>query len=773
MRAFEVFVAPSPKNSAAGRPRGARDVLDVFVHGANVTARVDDPHGLAVLCDLARAVSELAAAPRGKALVRFYEQPWELCVERLGGSASLSVYRTGPHPDVAVYDACVPFADVVGGARDAVQEALASCPLGDDGLAFDLAEAAAKLDEISLAADEPPAPDSEPVPVSVELEPDVPIAFGADFALRSAHRNAGAPTTERTDLHGLLFRGRVRAVVRGRGIELGEALPFLFAERLLSIMQRVLDAFEQGRVLHLREDAGGAGVGVRLGAGGEVALMLSPMGSRTHSTFPSLGVSDAVFAALAFGRSLVRAILRRDRGQAHNLRLVAFRRALRETQDRLRETWRTDARENPRPEAYRAYATTRLLAQKTATAHAPSARLRYTSRWRALVPGIDLRSTFLCGDRLVVGAAAETFCLDRKTGEVQWRVPTRKASSVPTPHGIARLSSDGQLGVLDLVTGESRVQTSLRPRTGGPVAGAVVAAPGLPKLIIVTEGEHHLVAVDLLTGEARWRASWGKGNVLRLRRLGKLLYCTSGDTAISAFDVQTGSVVWRVRDRLRFCGTPVFDHERLYTVAGGMGGAAVLYGIDLFAGSVRFATRVPGPDRAGDLHPAEGALAAVEGAPLVCGRSVAVVVRDRQGVRLASFDRETGELGWVSGHTVAPSGTSWLAVDDVILGNTPTGELLALDARDGSLRYRHVLGRTLEVDVPRRLEPVLRGGAVYVPHADVHVFRPADGVALGTVGPCETIPDLLRIDERCDVYVAEESGHMACFGVASRLERVK
>jgi len=774
MRAFEVFVAPSPKTPAAGQARGAREVLDVFVHGANVTARVDDPHGLTVLCDLARAVTELGAAPRGKALVRFYETPWELCVERLGGNASLSVYRTGLHPDVVVYDACVPFVEVVAGARDAVHEALATCSRHDGALAFELSDAAAKLAELALTlrADEPPAPDSEPVPVSVELEPDVPIAFGADFALRPAQSQPSGSTAERADLHGLLFRGRMRAVVRGRGVEIGDGLPFLFAERLLSIMQRVLDAFEQGRALNLREQAAGAGIGVRLGANGEIALMLSSVGAQTPWTFPSLGVSDTVFAALAFGRSLVRAVLRRDRSQAHNLRLVAFRRALRETQDRLRETWRSDAKENPRPEAYRAYATTRLLSQKPA-AHAPSVRLRYTSRWRALVPGIDLKSTFLCGDRLVVGGAQETFCLDRKTGEVQWRVPTRKASSVPTPHGIARLSSDGQLSVLDLVSGEARVQTQLRPRTGGPVAGAVVGAPGLPKLIVVTEGERHLVAVDLLTGEARWRASWGKGNVLRLRRLGKLLYYTSGDTAIAALDVQTGSVVWRVRDRLRFCGTPVFDHERLFTVAGGMGGAAVLYGIDLFSGAVRFASRVPGPDRLGDLHAAEGALAAVEGTPLVCGRSVAAVVRDRQGVRLASFDRETGELGWVSSSTVAPSGTSWLAVDDLLLGNTPTGELIALDARDGSLRYRHVLGRILEVDVPRRLEPILRGGAVYVPHADVHVFRPADGVALGTVGPCEAIPDLLRIDERCDVYVAEESGHMACFGVASRLERIK
>jgi outer membrane protein assembly factor BamB len=771
MRAFEIFLTTPPARSgvvARQTPRNAaREVLDVFVNGANVTARAFGPEAGAsaplVLCDLARAVGTLATAPRGKALVRFYDEPWEMCIERLGGLASLSVYRAGAHPEVVVYDARVPFADVVAGAREAVASALETASASHR---FELRDAASRLDECDVSPDEPADDDAEPLPVSVELEPDVPLAFAADFALRTNAGTAPEAAIERTDLHGLLFRGRARAVVRGRAVDLGEAFPFLFAERLLGVMQRALDAFEQGRPLHVREAAGGVRFGLRVGPSGDVALSLA------NYTFPSLAVSDAVFAALAFGRALARAIVRRDRSQSHNLRLVAFRRALRETHEQLHHACRSDSKTNPRPEAYRAYAVGAQAAPAPDSARLGT-RLRYTSRWRALVPGIDLRATFLCGDRLVASGAHETFCLDRASGEVHWRVPTRRSPCVPTPYGVARVHADGELLLLDLVTGEVRVRTKLRPRTSGPPCGAVVGAAGLPKLLVVTEGERHLVAVDLLTGEARWRASWGNGSIPRLRRLGKLLYATSGDTAVTAFDVQTGSVVWRVRDRLRFCGTPQADRDVVFAVAGGVSGAGALYGIDAFEGRVKFAAPLPGPDQNGDLHVREGTLATVEGSPLVGARRVAVAVRDREGVRLAAFDRASGELAWTSPSTVAPSGTSWLAVDDVLLGNTPTGELVALDEADGSLRYRHVLGRMLEADVPRRLEPVLRGGAVYVPHADVHVFRPGDGSSLGVVGPCETIPDLLRVDERCDVYVAEESGHMACFGVASRLQRVK
>jgi hypothetical protein len=43
---------------------------------------------------------------------------------------------------------------------------------------------------------------------------------------------------------------------------------------------------------------------------------------------------------------------------------------------------------------------------------------------------------------------------------------------------------------------------------------------------------------------------------------------------------------------------------------------------------------------------------------------------------------------------------------------------------------------------------------------------------LGTL-PTDLIPDLLRVDDACNVYVAEETGHVAAFGVAPRLALVR
>jgi hypothetical protein len=724
-----------------------------------------------VLRDLGAAVASLCARPRGKAIVRMYDEPWELCVERISASAAaLSVYRGGSEPAVAVYDRIVPFAEVVASLREAIVEMI-SRRAAPPALLVELAATEETLAVVSAPhCEEAPSPSAKPV--KVVLDPSQTVSLGAEFSMREGTLPDAEPTVERTDLHALLFRGRLRAEIRGRSVDLGEGHPFLLAERFVAIVRQTLDAWERGAAHHVRAELGSILVGIRLEPDGALALTLGAArrnDDRAVSTFPALTVPEVVNGAVAFARALARAILRRDRSQARNLRLTALRRQVRETADLLREACKDDALVNPSPESYRAFLSSgpkdglqRPDRDPLPPIVAP-ARLRYSLRWRALVPGIDLRATFLCGDRLVVGGAAETFCLDRSTGEVLWRAPTERATSVVTPCGVARLHADGELSVHDFGTGEVTLRSWLAPRTGGPPAGAVVNVPGLPRLLILTEGERHLVAIDLSSGEPRWRFTFGKKGTLRLKRAGRLLYFTSGDTALTALDVLTGEVIWRARDRLRFRGAPVLDHDALFAVAGGVHSRAHLFSVDAFSGRVRWMSPLS----------EDGSVLTLEGPPFPVHGAVVCAIRDRQGIKLAAWDRESGAPKWQTSGYVAPAGTSWLAVDHLLIGNAPTGELVAIESGSGATRYRHRLGPVLETDVPRRLEPVLRSGALFVPHADVPIVRPQDGSTLGSVGSCEVIPDLLRVDERCDVYVAEESGHLASFAAGPRLSLVR
>ncbi|MCL2448909.1 MAG: PQQ-like beta-propeller repeat protein, partial [Polyangiaceae bacterium] len=611
-----------------------------------------------------------------------------------------------------------------------------------------------------------------------------------------------AESVERADLHALLFRGRIRAEIRGRAVDLGESHPVLVCERLVEIARRAFDAWERGLAFQARSDAAGVLLGMRVSTDGELSLCLGSARAttagapRTVHTFPALGVIDVLEASLAFGRSLVRALVRRDRSLANNLRLGALRRALRGSTELLRAATQSDAKVNPAPEPYRAFvAALPETRPAQAAAPTPSGRLRYALRWRSIVPGLDLRATYLCGERVILGAATDMWALDRQTGRVLWRSEVPRGTSVVTPGGVARLSQDGTFAVYDFGSGQRTLRTRLAARAGAPMAGAVVHVPGLPRLAVVTEGEHHLVAIDLITGEPRWRWSWsthrrsaataGARRAPRLKRAGRLIYFTCGDGALTALDVLTGSVVWRLRDRLRFLTPPAVGRDALFVASGGAHGVAKLYCVDPYSGDVRWTAAIAEPTSPCTL----------EGPPIVATFAVAVVLRQKSGVSLAVFRQDDGAPRGDgdkrrTAPTVAPVGTSWLGVDDAFIGNAPTGDLVAVDARTASLRWRRVLGpRPLEADIPRRLEPILRGGALFVPcslvsspnspgpadppaAAGVCIVRPTDGALLGTIAPTETIPDLLRVDEHGHVYIAEESGHLAAFAALPRLSLV-
>jgi outer membrane protein assembly factor BamB len=828
---LEIVSATRPRTTETpAADLAAHEVVDLFVRrhgpaagpslpeGPSTAVRARNLDRAAVVRDLALALADLTARPQGKVAVRFCSQPWEMCIERFGATASVSVYRTGPEPHVVVHDHPFSLDEVVAAARDAVDREIADLAMGS-AERMDLARVADLLQALGPTRDcEGRVPDL--MPVVIEPNRDAPVAFGAELLLRDGRAHASEAShpggVEHTDLHALLFRGRLRAEIRGRAVDLGDCHPLLVAERLVELARRAFDAWERGLPLHARGEVAGVLVGVRVSGDGAVSLTLgtshhhrdhipawpepTPDGAKAarnrprearyerseavKSTFPALGVADLLEAALVFGRQIVRAILRRDRTQSANLRLSAFRRSLREATEALRDASQTDCKINPTPEHYRAYATAAGTSRPNPVSSQPAARLRYATRWRAIVPGIDLRGTYLCGDRLVVCAATEMWALDRVSGRVLWRAEIERGTSVVAPGGIGRLAHDGSFCVHDLASGSVTVRTRIAPRLGGPAAGAVVYLPGLPKLAVVTEGEHHLVAIDLTTGEPRWRWSWATARARsgsargtpRMKRAGKLLYFTSGDGALTALDAMTGAIVWRVRDRLRFRMPPVVAHDALFVVAGGAHGAARLYRIDPYSGHIRWSALL-GEGHAAGLTQATPCT--VEGPPLVSHSAVAVAVRTARhagSVFLAAFGREDGAPipRTTATAALAPSGTSWLAVDDAFVGNAPTGDLVSTDAH-GNLRWRHVRAdRPPESDVPRRLEPVLRGGALFVPHTDVAVLRPNDGAVLGTIDGVKAglIPDLLRVDERGDVYVAEESGHLVAFGALPRLRLV-
>ena len=526
------------------------------------------------------------------------------------------------------------------------------------------------------------------------------------------------------------------------------------AERLVELARQALDAWERGQQLHVRGEAAAhprRRASLRRRPAGALARRRptpegSPAAPCTRSRRSASSTSSE--SALAFGRALVRAILRRDRSpgqQPPSLRVPPL--AARDRATRSGEACQKDAKVNPTPEPYRAFAVARAASRHRRGADArrdEAPLLRALARPR---PGdrsardVPLRRPPRSSARrprpsVWIGRPAKSSGGSRPTAPRPW-----------LPLGASRASTrTGCFAVHDFGNGEITLRTWLAPRTGGPASGRGRTRPGAPapahrdrRGAPPRRHRPHERRAALAARLGRRGRSQGRSRaphgVPRMKRAGKLLYFTSGDSALTALDVLTGAAVWRVRDRLRFRVPPTLDHDALFALAGGASSAAQLHcDRSRSPGRVRWSqTLRPLPERRGSpLHRRRARPRSRRGRRPPCPGS--------RGLALVAYDRESGALRWETNARVAPSGTSWIAVDDLFIGNTPTGEIVAIEASTGELRYRHLLGpgpRARRPAPPRAGPPLWR--ALRSAH-DVRVLRPATARSSARSPPARRFP---------------------------------
>lgn len=385
--------------------------------------------------------------------------------------------------------------------------------------------------------------------------------------------------------------------------------------------------------------------------------------------------------------------------------------------------------------------------------------LRYLQRWSAEIDGLDAASSFLCGDRLVLATPKHTLALDCDGGEVLWSQPAVRATYFMTGAVLLRLLSNGEAELCNLEHGEVFGRCRVAPRLGGAPLAVSAGGGALPPVAIITEGRQRLAAIDLRTGEPRWRYRARGTGPFRLRRAGRIVLVTCGADSVDALEVASGELLWRFADPARFCSAPAICGEAVIAAAGeANGGPGALFGIELFSGRLLWKQKLE---------------AAAAAAPLAAGDKTALPVGGPRHSALACFDSLSGAPLWNRRDPGLCGDGAALAVDGSLIINTPSGRVTSLDLETGETLWARALSDPLTDDVPRQLEPVLRNGALFTPAARVHVLRPADGAALTTEMPCDLVPDWLRVDDRGWMYVAEESGHLRAYAPVSRLSLVR
>ena len=333
MSAIEVVVRPRPQAppSTALAPLHGR--FDVIVDGVNITARLGESQALSVLSDLGHAVSALSRGKRDRATLPLYaaDQAWELGLEADGSDVLVSVYRTGPAPEVAVHERRV---DLIA-LRAALVRAIDEARTGDPSAAAlgGLAAARRLLEAPWPSYGRRPI---ERVSAQVAPKPAGGLTFGAQAAFRASGESdfaSGSPHVERADLHALLVRGSVTASARGRTLRVDDVSPFLVAERLVALAEEVLEAWRAERALVRRLNIDGAWLGVQRGPGdGPLTLTFSARGSSRDEggiALAGLKPPSVVKAIARFARGLYEKFVELDRSQSKNLRLVELGRGRR------------------------------------------------------------------------------------------------------------------------------------------------------------------------------------------------------------------------------------------------------------------------------------------------------------------------------------------------------------------------------------------------------------------------------------------------------------
>jgi outer membrane protein assembly factor BamB len=730
---------------------GERAAIDILVDGANVSARTapDDP--VAVVGGLVRGVDVLCRGRATSARIPFYEGPWELYLARRGPDALVTFVRAGASPEVIVKDRPVPLKCI---AQAAVRAALRL----DRGAANVSGLVAAAERALRLASG---LADASNGPVTVRVvhtgawsraPADVALAFGLSVVLPESEVGSEA------DLYPLLVSGELVAWHRGKKHRIAQGLPLLYVDRLVRATRATIEAYERRRPSHVRLSGDGLLLSARLGNNGDVEVTFAGSGRKEPLVIGGLGLRDLARATHALARSFRRAISGGSPSMRRSFRVAELCGEARRLAYSARDLAGPSSVACADPEAYRG-----RIEPEPEDLGGPTLggvrRIRFVERWRLEADGLDLDSTFPCGDRVVVTTRAEVLAVHRDAGDLLWRrmLPPALVSLQARGAGLARVLADGRVVLHSYDDGEERWAAILQPRAGAPPFAVAAVPPDAPPVLLVAEGLRRLTALDLRTGERRWRFTARRGGTFRACTAGVLTYVVSGDSALSALETATGHLAWRLAERARFSVPPLVMREAVIAASSLGDDATVVAGVEAASGKLLWRRIVEGR---------------VLGAPMRLGAACALRLTAGAGTAVLVLDPATGSTAWRGILGAAPDDVRVVAVQAGLFASTATGHVLSLDPASGRERWRTHLPLQSGRPAPHLPRLRARGDVLFVGSDAVHLLSPADGKLVHRFGDDSPVPDRLHVDERGGVYACEEGGTLACYALGPALRLV-
>jgi outer membrane protein assembly factor BamB len=744
-------------------PGAMRGVMNLLVDGKPLPAHPGEDSVFFLMRDLLAAGERLVIGD-SSARVSFYETPYELVFQRNKGVVYLTFYRGGHFPEVLVKDRVLSFSAFLTGIVESSQNLIAQVSELDVGVESNplvewMKETGERL--LAAAAQLNPADEKNPSIRRVRVEssrwqdPRTGSGFSFGFRFVAGGTDLLAPGRPiGNDLNALLFRGQMVVHARDRRRIMGEGYLFLQAEKLLASLRKLLSAWEERRPMSVRLIAEGISVGLKLTSDEKLTVTLANQAD-DDSLIVLNDIHPLEFAEAVLGvaREIRRFVTLHSPKQRKNMRIESYSREVRRLTSMAREH-RRESMINENTERYR-HALPTLTPDPVDFGIQESRGIVFREKWRLEAEGLDLGGTMVVDDIALVSARGSILGVEMESGTVLWRREIDRGDyrlQAAGRDGFVRVSQSGIVDMLDARTGVLRWRSSLSPRSGGAPVVLVEDTGPFPATIVVAEEDRNLVALDMRTGEVKWRFSVMRGGRFSLRKHGRLLYVSSGDTQFSAIDIEDGHLVWSYIDRIRFFLPPAVMGDHIFEVGGRVGKSeGRLYGFNAFSGECSWSVSLDG-----------GALTA----PIATDGVVLIPISSKRRNDLAAFRARDGELLWRIPCDGWAESCSLFALDDKFIINLAGGTVRALNARTGEDVWTTVLGPTCSDDIPLGLGVYLRGGALFIPADTIYVVNPESGEIVHSLGGDPPVPDLLQVNADCSVFVAEESGHIGMYEIA-------
>lgn len=746
------------------------EFIDLTYNGNKLTLLTEPEPIFFLIRNFLITLKEIGVGSSFKSVIRLFESPLEFVLYNCNNNIKLSLYHSGLNPSVYLHNVDIDIKNFTNNILTIAHSLITnlkeslkkkkSCILLDEveNLINELREITEKKKiEVSYVTDEEKL---------VYIVNSSSSKFNINGKVIFTGEDIFSPPIKGgSDLHSLLFKGRLTLQFKDKEVKLPETYLWIFCETLVRGLRPVMEALEEGKPLHKRSIAQDLTIDFHLFKDRKLMMSIGEIGNlEPIVSTPEMEPQEFLQPLFNFLYLLLEKIEENSKEQSLNLRIKNLRSEL----DTLKE-WFVDINQpsliNEDTKIYRV-TLNQSLNQEEIQKIAISPRLKYVETWVYELSELELTNILLFNETIIIKNPTKIVALERFTGMELWIEEYIEDGSIiyGNQNCFLHLTPGGFATCYEAKTGFTLWTMQLIPRLGGTPYGIVAGGFKGPKAFVVIEEEKTITALDLTTGQQRWSFKSTRGGNFKFEKAGRLLIFTCGDSSLYAIDGDRGNLIWRFSINHRINEKPyisgnvaiIYIYKEAYK-------KTTFYGVDIPSGRLLWEKNVEITT------------------PLqitTSKDSLFVVGNTKKGTVLMVFSSSTGDilLNYDLEETDILPLSGMLAWEELIFLHG-SGRVVAIDLKRKDIRWHKELGGIIWngvlSSIYKRESITLRGGALFIADDKIYLVNPSTGKTIYSFEEESLLPEFFAIDKFLNVYIAESGGILGFYTMRRGIKVVK